>query len=297
MESLYDYFKNMVKGEKNKRKREEEESPAKEVKKKKRNNKKKKKKNQQKTKTNEADKENRDNKRMPGAFPLPSPPTTPPTTIILSDSEEDDDSTENAETQNEDNEVLFTTANKISLTNRDLQTLQPGKWLNDTIIDFSLKTIEDKYRCSDYIFVSSSFFFTRLKSAKAKGLDVYSETKAWISCKKIRQSRSWFIPVCLNYHWFLINVVFPGKARSLIYIMDSLNVDRRAEAELVIEFLKSFHLTEVHSPLRKIPEIYQHKIPQQHNMNDCGLHMIRSFELSIVRRKFIIRLMEVKSRH
>ncbi|KAL9556809.1 hypothetical protein MBANPS3_001707 [Mucor bainieri] len=74
--------------------------------------------------------------------------------------------------------------------------------------------------------------------------------------------------------------------------MDSLNIDRRAEAELVIEFIKSFHLVEANSPLRKIPEIYQHKIPQQHNMNDCGLHLIRSFELSIIRRKFIIRLME-----
>lgn len=156
----------MVKG-KNKRKRKEEESPAKEVKKKKRNNKKKKKKTQQKEKANEADQENGEDGKMPGAFPLPSPPNTPPTMIILSDSEEDEDSGENVETQNEDSEVLFTTANKISLTNRDLQTLQPGNWLNDTIIDFSLKTIEDKYQCSDYVFVSSSFFFTRLKSAKA----------------------------------------------------------------------------------------------------------------------------------
>ncbi|KAF1802095.1 hypothetical protein V8B55DRAFT_1432641 [Mucor lusitanicus] len=229
---------------------------------------------------------------MPGAFPLPSPPTTPPTTIILSDDEEDDNCSEVTETHKEDDDVLYTTTNKISLTNRDLQTLQPGKWLNDTIIDFTLKTIEDKYRCSDYISVSSSFFFTRLKSAKAKGVDIYNETKAWISCKKLRQSRTWFIPVCQDYHWFLIAVVFPGKTRSLIYIMDSLNRDRRAEAELVIEFIESFHLVEARSPLRKIPEIYQHKIPQQHNMNDCGLHLIRSFELSIVRRKFIIRLMQ-----
>ncbi|KAL7323839.1 hypothetical protein PS15p_210436 [Mucor circinelloides] len=288
MGSIYDYLKNMVKGRNNKRKRDENENIAKQVKKTKKSKKKSKKKQQQNNKASEG---------MPGAFPLPSPPTTPPTTIILSDNEEDDNSNENAETHTEDSDILYTTTNKISLTNRDLQTLQPGNWLNDTIIDFSLKAIEDKYRCSDYIFVSSSFFFTRLKSAKAKNMDIYNETKAWISCKKIRQSRSWFIPVCQNYHWFLITVVFPAKARSLIYIMDSLNIDRKAEAELVIEFLQSFHLREARSPLRKIPEIYQHKIPQQHNMNDCGLHLIRSFELSIVRRKFIIRLMEVKSQY
>ncbi|KAK4513759.1 uncharacterized protein ATC70_005765 [Mucor velutinosus] len=151
----------MVEGKNSKRKSEAGEGPVKEVKKKRRNSRKNKKKNRQKDKASEA------NEGMPGAFPLPSPPTTPPTTIILSDNEEDDNSKEVTDTHNEDHEVLHTTTNRISLTNRDLQTLQPGNWLNDTIIDFSLKTIEDKYRCSDYIFVSSSFFFTRLKSAKS----------------------------------------------------------------------------------------------------------------------------------
>ncbi|KAL9556808.1 hypothetical protein MBANPS3_001706 [Mucor bainieri] len=160
MESIIDYFKNMVKGKKSKRNREPEEEPVKVMKKKKKNKKK------QKNKANEASNTDDLNNGMPGTFPLPSPPTTPPTMIILSDDEEDENSIETTETHKE-NEVLYTTTNKISLTDRDLQTLQPGKWLNDTIIDFTLKTIEDRYRCSDFIFVSSSFFFTRLKSAKA----------------------------------------------------------------------------------------------------------------------------------
>jgi Ulp1 family protease len=70
-------------------------------------------------------------------------------------------------------------------------------------------------------------------------------------------------------------------------------MNRLSEAKIIIDFLKSKSLAETRKPLQKVPEIYQHKIPQQHNMNDCGLHLIRSFELSIIRRKFIISLMRV----
>ncbi|KAG2203084.1 hypothetical protein INT46_005041 [Mucor plumbeus] len=232
---------------------------------------------------------------MPGTFPLPSPPTTPTMIVLDSDSddekEDDNDDNDSKKAINEENQIIFTTTNKISLTDRDLQTLQPGKWLNDTIVDFSLKIIQDRNKYSDYSFVSSSFFFTRLRLAKENNLNIYKETKAWINCQKLRQSRIWFIPVCQKYHWFLIAVVFPGKESSLIYVMDSLNMNRLSEAKIIIDFLKSKSLAETRKPLQKVPEIYQHKIPQQHNMNDCGLHLIRSFELSIIRRKFIISLM------
>lgn len=70
-------------------------------------------------------------------------------------------------------------------------------------------------------------------------------------------------------------------------------MNRSSEAEIIIDFLKSKSLAETRRPLQKIPDIYQHNIPQQRNMNDCGLHLIRSFELSITRRKFIISLMRV----
>lgn len=106
---------------------------------------------------------------MPGTFPLPSPPTTP--TMIVLDSDDDDKEDNNNDDSpkkaiDEENQVIYTTTNKISLTDRDLQTLQPGKWLNDTIIDFSLKMIQDRNHYNDHSFVSSSFFFTRLRLAK-----------------------------------------------------------------------------------------------------------------------------------
>jgi Ulp1 family protease len=107
---------------------------------------------------------------MPGTFPLPSPPTTPTMIVLDSDSdddkEDDNDDNDSKKAINEENQIIFTTTNKISLTDRDLQTLQPGKWLNDTIVDFSLKIIQDRNKYSDYSFVSSSFFFTRLRLAK-----------------------------------------------------------------------------------------------------------------------------------
>ncbi|KAI8643369.1 hypothetical protein BD408DRAFT_415125 [Parasitella parasitica] len=246
---------------------------------------------------------------MPGTFPLPSPPTTPPT-IILSDSDEpvdadisdDDDGSRSSSHSNSnsnsnsnsdnDNQIIHTTTNNISLTERDLLTLKPGKWLNDTIIDYSLKLIEDKCQHNQLITVSSTFFFTKLKSAKERNLDIYKETKTWINYTKLRQSKTWFIPVCQNHHWFLIAVAFPFKSKSFIYAMDSLNIDRTSEAKLIVEFLEKIHTVETNTPIRKIPQIYQTKIPRQQNMNDCGLHVLRSFEVSILRKKFITRLLQ-----
>ncbi|CEP07504.1 hypothetical protein [Parasitella parasitica] len=237
---------------------------------------------------------------MPGTFPSPSPPTTPPL-IILSDSDDsdntdssDDDrnSSSNNRSNKNDNQIIHTTTNKISITERDLLTLQPGRWLNDTIIDYSLKLIEDKFQHNHLISVSGTFFFTKLKLAKERNLDIYSESKTWISLVNLRKSKTWFIPVCQNYHWFLIAVALPFKSGSFVYIMDSLNVNRSSEAKLIIEFLEKLHNVETSIPIRKNLEIYQSEIPRQRNTSDCGLHLLRSFTVSILRRKFITRLMK-----
>lgn len=50
----------------------------------------------------------------------------------------------------------------LSLTDHDLAHLNPARWLNDSVVDFSAEMFQRAFDPESSIHISSSFFFTRL---------------------------------------------------------------------------------------------------------------------------------------
>ncbi|KAF7425007.1 hypothetical protein PC9H_010318 [Pleurotus ostreatus] len=60
----------------------------------------------------------------------------------------------------------------ITLRNSDVQTLEPKKWLNDTIIDFGMRLVKQRPDAVDDFYIFNSFFFTILSAREYRSLQL-----------------------------------------------------------------------------------------------------------------------------
>ncbi|KAI8084259.1 uncharacterized protein B0P05DRAFT_534843 [Gilbertella persicaria] len=178
---------------------------------------------------------------------------------ILSDSEED------------------TNTKSISISISDMKYLKPRRWLNDIVIDFVLHMYLDKYDMDTEVYISNSFFYSRLKQVEEAGEDCYHAIKTWIQYKDVFTKKLWLIPICENHHWYLMAVVNPGKKKQYITIMDSLNkcTASHTAPSLIKDFLRKKYFEETHTRIPPIKVLIR-PIPVQENTFDCGLHLLRS---------------------
>ncbi|CAE6413706.1 unnamed protein product [Rhizoctonia solani] len=106
-----------------------------------------------------------------------------------------------------------TGAGSVTINRGELARLEPGEFLNDTLIELGLKMWLNDLRLKDpalvdQIHVFSSFFFKKLDAGRGKGCD-YNSVKKWTSKFDLFSKRFIVIPINEHLHWYLAIICFP----------------------------------------------------------------------------------------
>ncbi|XP_058101281.1 uncharacterized protein LOC131245687 [Magnolia sinica] len=194
----------------------------------------------------------------------------------------------------------------VSISKRDVELLQPGTFINDTIIDFYLKYLKNKMQHEDKhrFHFFNCFFFRKLAdldndpgSAK-EGKAAFLRVRKWTRRVDIFLKDYIFIPVNFDLHWSLMVICHPGE---VAYFKDEeiekapkvpciLHMNSRKGTHGGLENLMRSYLWEEwkerqgesskdvslkFSNLQFVPP----KLPQQENPFDCGLFLLHYVEL------------------
>jgi sentrin-specific protease 7 len=198
----------------------------------------------------------------------------------------------------------------------DFDRLEPEVYLNDNLINFYLKFIENvliseemRKRCH---FFNTYFMAKMLKlwNESNKNIqdhdNIYQEMKKWIKKVNLFEKDFIFIPVNINEHWDLIIICYPHRFFSqdndlpFLLFFDSLCRMDNIYAFILFQFLsrelrtkmpekftnfalpKSFRFN-----LTTLPH-YQHMLPKQSNLSDCGLYLLQYIEMFVYNQDHIM---------
>jgi hypothetical protein len=201
---------------------------------------------------------------------------------------------------------------KVQVTTDDLGRLHTGCYINDSLIDFYVKWVDQVLAPSmndtgDNFFFSS-FFFGRLRCSSP--ID-YAGVRRWTNdAEDLFKKRYVFVPVCDSNHWSLILVanldrmgpyvetancqwVGNSTSRPSILYLDSLSSARGTEfakvmkAYLVEEWLfrkeqecdsgkqvTASRREDVKAVFGKVVRVVKPRVPIQNNEFDCGLYLL-----------------------
>ncbi|CEL51692.1 Ubiquitin-like-specific protease 2 OS=Schizosaccharomyces pombe (strain 972 / ATCC 24843) GN=ulp2 PE=1 SV=2 [Rhizoctonia solani AG-1 IB] len=146
-----------------------------------------------------------------------SPPSKPRTrsTISSSNLEYPKNDTKPVVVEDPDEVVLVhpTGAGSVTINRGELARLEPGEFLNDTLIELGLKMWLNDLRQKDptlvdQIHVFSSFFFKKLDAGRGRGCD-YNSVKKWTSKFDLFSKKFIIIPINEHLHWYLAVICFP----------------------------------------------------------------------------------------
>ncbi|GAM21280.1 hypothetical protein SAMD00019534_044550 [Acytostelium subglobosum LB1] len=191
---------------------------------------------------------------------------------------------------------------QVIITRNDLERLNEGEFLNDSLIEFYTKYINDNFLNKDYkFFFFNSFFYKKLTS-KEDSKDSYREVIKWTKNDDIFEKDFIFIPINQYAHWSLMIVCFPGDESSddppkdrrpcMIYL-DSLYkkpspIDTRIREYLTEEWKEKKFGKDMPDGKGKYPsrtftaknfKAFCPHVPVQNNFSDCGVFLLHYLEL------------------
>ena len=193
---------------------------------------------------------------------------------------------------------------------RDLKTLNDGVFLNDGIVNFYLKIIEDQYfngNSNNNILIMKSFFYNLLSNQQTQFEIFYTFTypeSCSFSVMKINVFlfKTLIIPICENYHWSLIIVNDLDKMKNIfiddinnkeypqLFYLDSF-YERNDRRILIIlkylffEYKKIYNCENINDMNHYFQKnhykfkIYFPDVPKQNNNYDCGIFILMYVEL------------------
>jgi Ulp1 family protease len=181
---------------------------------------------------------------------------------------------------------VFPPKNKgaVTITEDDVKLLEPEEFLNDNIIEFYLKFIEQKIVSEDkkgQFHFFNTFFYKRFQR------DGFEKVKKWTGNIDIFEKDYLFIPINDKMHWSLIIVCFPGKFsnKSCILHLDSLRGINQSIFTKLRCYLKSEWINKRGNSIdekdfasERMPG-HHVKVPEQDNYTDCGLFLLHYVEL------------------
>ncbi|XP_031744940.1 probable ubiquitin-like-specific protease 2A isoform X2 [Cucumis sativus] len=111
----------------------------------------------------------------------------------------------------------------VTISKRDLELLKPGMFINDTIIDFYVKYLKNKFLSekNNRFYFFNSFFFRKLVdldkdlSSARGGRDAFQRVHKWTKKVNLFQKDYLFIPVNYSLHWSLVVICHPGEVVNL----------------------------------------------------------------------------------
>uniref|UniRef100_A0A671QRQ9 Sentrin-specific protease 1-like n=1 Tax=Sinocyclocheilus anshuiensis TaxID=1608454 RepID=A0A671QRQ9_9TELE len=157
---------------------------------------------------------------------------------------------------------------RLTITRKDLQTLNHLNWLNDEVINFYMNLLVERSKQpnlpSAYTF--NTFFFPKLRRSG------YSAVRRWTKKVDIFSVDIILVPVHLGVHWCLSVVDF--RKKSITYF-DSMGGNNDEACRILLKYLKqesedkkgqNFDTSEWTLKSKRANEI-----PQQMNGSDCGM--------------------------
>ena len=210
-----------------------------------------------------------------------------------------------------DDKIMFTyplkntrtSPNRMDITDHDLQTLAPGNYLNDRVIQLYFNMMVMKERANSKIHIMDTLFFTMLSR---KG--VVSQIDKMLKVEELVQKELIIIPVNQKqFHWTLMLIVRPdkianafkrtgfqrGRPHTHIIRLDS-QVDDTTSGSITVNDIHSFahglllkwlnHLvrhqkTIVMTLQKKHVPLMRPDVPQQNNGYDCGVYCLKFVQI------------------
>ncbi|XP_053230729.1 sentrin-specific protease 6-like [Podarcis raffonei] len=203
----------------------------------------------------------------------------------------------------------------IAVTNKDLQCLDEGEYLNDAIIDFYLKYLvleKLKKEDAERTHVFSCFFYTFLSEKESRNFPETSQltieqqwqrrVKGWTQDVDIFEKDFVFVPINEDEHWVLAVICFPGLMQP-VYERNPYSKKVKFSAickQPCILLMNSFrgpfpsHIFQIlqewlelewevrrgtkRSFSEHVVRCLYLEVPQQNNNSDCGIYVLQYAE-------------------
>ncbi|KIJ39562.1 hypothetical protein M422DRAFT_257613 [Sphaerobolus stellatus SS14] len=191
------------------------------------------------------------------------------------------------------------TPHSVYLSKKDIARFQPERWLNDEAVNFGLSMWYERFITSSLsslkIVVFSTWFYSHLIN---NGPESVRRWTKWVNFPQLDLA---IIPICQEYHWFVIIVCYPQLCLSQephhhcsILFMDSLGLKWGHNRKRVKEWLELE--LKIQYGLQNLPEIFSADIPVpvQPNDFDCGPYMIHYIDRFIRNFSLIEQAVEKK---
>ncbi|NWR57095.1 SENP1 protease, partial [Bucorvus abyssinicus] len=163
---------------------------------------------------------------------------------------------------------VLSEAFRLTITRKDIQTLNNLNWLNDEIINFYMNLLMErsKEKGLPAVHAFNTFFFTKLKTAG------YQAVKRWTKKVDIFSVDLLLVPIHLGVHWCLAVVDFRKKT---ITYYDSMGGINSEACRILLQYLKQESLDKKRKELDtngwSLLSKRSQEIPQQMNGSDCGM--------------------------
>ncbi|KAF2768781.1 hypothetical protein EJ03DRAFT_328084 [Teratosphaeria nubilosa] len=94
---------------------------------------------------------------------------------------------------------------RVTVDFADLQRLDEGELLNDNVVCFALRQLEEKMnpKFKDQVHWFSSFFYTTLSTKNKKKVFNYDGVKRWTKNKDLLSTPYVVVPICQEFHWYV----------------------------------------------------------------------------------------------
>jgi Ulp1 protease family, C-terminal catalytic domain len=209
---------------------------------------------------------------------------------------------------------------KVQVTSEDLSRLNKSCYLNDSLIDFYVKYVNNVVASCigggrGLMFFFSSFFFGRLR--RSSPID-YAGVQRWTNdADDLFRKRFVFVPVCDSHHWSLLIIAnlpelmkcieseaeeWSGNPmdRPAILYLDSLSPARGTDfARILKQYLVAEwtfrkeqkedatasvspqRQRELRSIVQKVVKVVKPRVPTQNNEFDCGLYLLNNIVMFV----------------
>lgn len=170
---------------------------------------------------------------------------------------------------------VLSEAFRLTITRKDIQTLNNLNWLNDEIINFYMNLLMERSRQQPLpaLHAFNTFFFTKLRSGG------YPAVRRWTKAVDIFSVDLLLVPIHLGLHWCLAVVDF--RKKSITYY-DSMGGINSEACRILLQYLKQESLDKKKKEFDTngwtLLSKKSQEIPQQMNGSDCGMFACRYAE-------------------
>ncbi|XP_026638410.1 sentrin-specific protease 1 isoform X4 [Microtus ochrogaster] len=170
--------------------------------------------------------------------------------------------------RNGNQDEVLSEAFRLTITRKDMQTLNHLNWLNDEIINFYMNMLMERSKEKGFpsVHAFNTFFFTKLKTAG------YQAVKRWTKKVDVFSVDILLVPIHLGVHWCLAVIDF--RKKSVTYY-DSMGGINNEACRILLQYLKQESVDKKRKEFDtngwQLFSKKSQEIPQQMNGSDCGM--------------------------